>query len=179
MIGALEQVSGKWRLRFTRELTHPPERVWRALTEPEHQEAWFPFRVKGDWVVGGTLTFSSPQGHVPDFDGEVLRMDPPRLLELRWGPDLLRFEVEPRQGGSILTLLDTLEELGKAARDGAGWHECLDWLEAHLDGVEPSFGPGQRWGELHPSYVEAFGPAASTVGPPEGWDGEPESNSVG
>jgi len=26
-------------------------------------------------------------------------------------------------------LLDTIDELGKAARDGAGWHACLDVLQ--------------------------------------------------
>jgi uncharacterized protein YndB with AHSA1/START domain len=28
-------------LRFHRHLTHPPERVWAALTEPEQIAAWW------------------------------------------------------------------------------------------------------------------------------------------
>lgn len=28
--------------------------------------------------------------------------------------------------------------------------------------------PGQRWSEVHPRYVEAFGPEAAAIGPPPG-----------
>ena len=37
-------------------------------------------------------------------------------------------------GGELELLEDTLDERGKAARDGAGWHTCLDALETSLDG---------------------------------------------
>ena len=92
MNGALEDLGGRWRLRFIRELRHPRELVWRAITEQEHLRAWFPDEVAGDWVPGGRLTFSSPQAG--EFDGEVLAVEPPSLLEFRWGTDVLRFEVE-------------------------------------------------------------------------------------
>ena len=36
MEGTLEDAGGRWRLRFTRPLAHPPGKVWRAITEPEH-----------------------------------------------------------------------------------------------------------------------------------------------
>jgi uncharacterized protein YndB with AHSA1/START domain len=167
--GRLEQANGRWRLRFTRPLAHPPEKVWRAITEPEHLRAWFPQRVTGDWVTGATLTFSDAEGRGPDFDGQVLAVEPPRLLEFRWGTDVLRLEVAPADGGSTLTLLDTIGELGKAARDSAGWHVCLDNLGAHLDGQPPA-PAGERWLAVHAGYVESFGPEAAAVGPPPGYD---------
>ena len=37
--GKLESTGGRWQLRFTRELAHPQEKVWRAITEPEHMRA--------------------------------------------------------------------------------------------------------------------------------------------
>jgi uncharacterized protein YndB with AHSA1/START domain len=160
--GRLERAGGRWRLRFTRELAHPPERVWSAITEPEHLDTWFPQRVRGEWLVGAALTFS---GDGYELGGEVLSYEPPRLLEFRWGADVIRLELAPREGGCTLTLLDTIDELGKAARDGAGWHECLDLLECHLDGGEP-WPTGARWARLHPGYVTSFGPEASTIGPP-------------
>lgn len=40
--GQLEQEDAGWRLRFARRLPHAPEKVWRALTEPEHLSVWFP-----------------------------------------------------------------------------------------------------------------------------------------
>jgi uncharacterized protein YndB with AHSA1/START domain len=161
--GTLEPAGARWRLRFVRELPHPVERVWRAITEPEHLAAWFPQRISGDWAAGAELTFRSEQG--PDFHGEVVAVEPPRLLEFTWGTDLIRIEVSERDGGATLTLLDTFDEQGKAARDAAGWHACLDRLGAHLDGVAGP-DPGRRWAEVHPEYVGSFGPSAATIGPP-------------
>ena len=95
--------------------------------------------------------------------GELLACHPPSLLEFRWGPDVLRLELQADGEGTVLTLLDTLEEGGKAARDGAGWHVCLDRLQAHRDGRESA----TAWQEVHPGYVERFGAEASGIGPPE------------
>jgi uncharacterized protein YndB with AHSA1/START domain len=169
MNGTLEQTAAGPRLRFTRRLAHPPEKVWRAITEREHLRAWFPDTiVVEEWEVGAPLRFEPSPGVAEPFDGEVLAFEPPTMLELRWGPDVLRLEVEPDGDGTKLTLLDTIEELGKAARDGAGWHVCLDQLEAHLDGDTPAWEPSDRWREVHPEYVEEFGPEAATIGPPAG-----------
>ncbi|HTP15046.1 MAG TPA: SRPBCC family protein [Streptosporangiaceae bacterium] len=170
MTGMLEDAGGRWRLRFTRALAHPPERVWRAITEPEQLRAWFPHLITGGWAVGTDLTFTDPQGRGPEFSGQVLAFEPPRLLEFRWGTDVIRLEIGPREGGRTLTLLDTLGELGKAARDAAGWHECLDRLACHLDGDAPTWRPGQRWAQVHPGYVASFGPRAAEIGPPPGYD---------
>jgi uncharacterized protein YndB with AHSA1/START domain len=164
-IGELAAAGEAWQLRFTRRLAHPPEKVWRAITKPEHLAAWYPHRIVGDWVVGGPLRFESEGG---DFDGEVLAYEEPALLAFRWGTDTIRLEIEPHDDGCTLTLIDTIEELGKAARDGAGWHVCLDRLEGELDGSAPTWTTSKRWREVHPGYVESFGPQAATIGPPDG-----------
>jgi uncharacterized protein YndB with AHSA1/START domain len=168
MKGTLEQAGPRWRLRFTRDLDHPVRRVWRAVTDPGDLETWFPFRITGDWAVGSHLTFSDPQSRVPDFTGEVLAFQPPALLEFRWGPDTLRLEVAARDTGCTLTLLHTFDEHGKAARDAAGWHVCLDALARHLDGNTAP--PASLWGEVHPGYVSSFGPEASAAGVPAGYE---------
>src|SRR5271167_5178510 len=33
----------KWTLVLVRDLPHPPAKVWRALTDPEHLREWAPF----------------------------------------------------------------------------------------------------------------------------------------
>lgn len=167
--GTLERTDAGPRLRFTRHLPHPPEKVWRAITEPEQLKAWFPDTIVVDeWAVGAPLRFVPGGDAGEGFDGEVLAVEEGSLLEFRWGTDTIRIEVEPAGDGSRLTLLDTIDELGKAARDGAGWHVCLDQLEHQLDGATPPWSPSDRWRELHPSYVERLGPEASTIGPPAG-----------
>ena len=168
MNGDLDKIGDRWRLRFERELAHPVEKVWRAITEPEHLEAWFPQRVVGSWTAGAPLRFESADDGSDAFDGEVLACDPPSLLEFRWGSDTIRLELAEHGSGCVLTLTDTIDELGKAARDGAGWHTCLDLLEHDLEGVAPPWASGERWREVHPAYVESFGAEASAIGPPAG-----------
>ncbi|HWH11152.1 MAG TPA: SRPBCC family protein [Solirubrobacteraceae bacterium] len=169
--GDLEQLDdGRWQLRFTRSLRHPPEKVWRAITEPEHLARWFPTTIEGERVAGAVLRFTFPGGQAPSFEGEMLAYETPSAMELRWGTDIVRFELRPNDVGTELTLLDTLVERGKGARDAAGWHTCLDALESDLGGEGNPRGQMDRWDEVHPRYVESFGPEAATIGPPEGFE---------
>jgi len=80
----------------------------------------------------------------------MLVFDPPEVMEFTWGTDQLRIELQADGAGTLLTLTDTFDELGKAARDGAGWHECLDRLVADLDGT-PQRPMGELWVEVPPA----------------------------
>ena len=105
----------------------------------------------------------------------MLAFVPPSLLALRWADDVLRFELEPAEDGGpgcVLRLEVTVAEHGKAARDGAGWHVCLDRLCADLadDDTAPISAPAPSWPEVHAVYVEHFGPEAAAVGPPPGME---------
>jgi uncharacterized protein YndB with AHSA1/START domain len=162
--GVLEVTEGTARVRFRRRLRHAPETVWRALIEPGQLAAWFPSTIEGERIEGASLRFVLPFEEAPVMEGTLLELDPPRLLAFTWGGDLLRFTLTADDGGCLLELTATLDELGKAARDGAGWHTCLDRLGALLDGGEP---PENRWREVVPSYRARFGPEASTLAPPD------------
>jgi uncharacterized protein YndB with AHSA1/START domain len=165
--GQLEQRDGRWQLRFTRVLPHRPEKVWRALTEPEHLAAWFPTDIEGERANGAALRFVFRNGEGAAVEGKMIRYDPPSLLEFQWGGDeTLRFDLQPEGDGTVLTFVNTFDELGKAARDAAGWHSCLDLLGYHLNDEEAPWSPTERWQQVHESYVGRFGPEASTIGPP-------------
>ncbi|MGA2519356.1 MAG: SRPBCC domain-containing protein [Acidimicrobiales bacterium] len=165
MEGELHDLGGgRWQLRFTRRLAHPLDVVWGALTGPEQLRAWFPQTITGDLLTAGAaLSFDTEHG---SFPGHVLRVEPPTLLEFAWGTDTICLELAGDDRACTLTLSDTIDELGKAARDAAGWHTCLDLLEAGLTGSAPAFTSGERWASVHPRYVQRFGPPASTIGPP-------------
>ncbi|PZG03110.1 SRPBCC domain-containing protein, partial [Nonomuraea aridisoli] len=53
---------GRTTLRLQRRLPHPPEKVWRAITEPEHLAAWFPTTVTID---GDRISYGfGPDGRI-------------------------------------------------------------------------------------------------------------------
>jgi uncharacterized protein YndB with AHSA1/START domain len=174
--GTLERNGEVAVLHYERRLAHPQERVWRAITEDADLAAWFPTTIEGPRRDGAALRFAFRQGEAEPFGGEMLAFVPPTLMELRWSDDVLRFELEPDarsesgsdagdgSTGCILRLTVTFTEFGKAARDAAGWHVCLERLSASTDGTAPP--APDRWKELHRSYMERFGPEASTIGPP-------------
>jgi uncharacterized protein YndB with AHSA1/START domain len=164
--GELLTRDGRYELRFERALDHPVARVWQAITSPEGLAAWFPFDVEGERRTGAPLRFVFREGEADDFAGEMVEFTPQSAMELRWdGDETVRLEVEAAGASAcVLRLINRFDEIGKAARDAAGWHTCLDHLEASLTGGTVS---EDRWSELHPAYVERFGPEAATIGPPK------------
>jgi uncharacterized protein YndB with AHSA1/START domain len=170
----LEERDGKPALRFERALRHPPERVWRALTEVEEEAAWHPTPARIEPRVGGRVVHA-PGDHGELPDGEVTDYDPPRLLGYFWTADgeeanHLLFEIRPDDEGSILILVHTFEDRLKAARDGAGWHVCLDALAESLDHADLAplgeRGSTGRWPELNGSYQDKFGISPEEATPP-------------
>ena len=163
--GQLLTVGDRFELRFRRELTHPVSKVWDAITTPEGLRAWFPFDIIGDRATGASLRFTFREGEGEDFSGSMVAFDPPSVMELSWeGDETLRLELAPSGTGCVLTLINRFDEVGKAARDAAGWHACLDALSASLDGT--SVDTSTVWQAVHPEYVDRFGPEAATIGPP-------------
>ncbi|QYC41927.1 hypothetical protein Nocox_21615 [Nonomuraea coxensis DSM 45129] len=144
---------GRTSLSMRRRLPHPPEKVWRALTEPGHLAAWFPAEVTFD---GDRVGYGFGPG------GRVTHREPPRLLAHTWGEDHLRWELEPDEdGGTLLTLTHTFSDRHGAASFAAGWHTCLIALLAHLDGRSPAAAPADM-GRLHEDYVHILGLGAVT-----------------
>jgi uncharacterized protein YndB with AHSA1/START domain len=164
--GTLERSGDVSILRFRRRLAHPRDRVWAALTDDEHLEGWFPTTIEGARLAGAPLRYSFRHGEGEQFDGRMTAFDPPALMELRWSDDLLRFELEADGPGCVLSLTVTFPEHGKAARDAAGWHVCLEQLAYVCAAAAPPWLPSERWREVHPRYVARLGPEASVVGPP-------------
>jgi len=167
-LGELERRDGELQLRFVRRLAHTPDKVFDALTQPEHLRAWFPTDIIGERTTGAPLKFEFRDGEGPTIEGTLLAYDPPNLVEYQWGDDeTLRFELTPDGVGTVLTFVNTFAEIGKAARDAAGWHTCLDLLGHELAGTTPPWEQPARWKQVHPRYVETLGPDASTIGPPD------------
>ena len=174
--GVLERAGDHSVLRYRRLLPHPPEKVWRALTVDAELAGWFPTTIEGGRAAGAPLRFSFRQSEGEPFEGEMLVFDPPCVMELRWADDVLRFELSPEGAGCVLDLTVTFPEHGKAARDAAGWHVCLERLDHVVVGTSLPWTPEDRWRTVHVEYVARLGPEASAIGPPETRNGIEHGN---
>src|SRR5438046_3724240 len=76
-----------WTLVLVRDLSHPPAKVWEALTDPEHLREWAPFDSDRNLGTVGTTarlsTVGAPTPHVTET--QVKRADAARALEYSWG----------------------------------------------------------------------------------------------
>ncbi|MEA2150106.1 MAG: hypothetical protein QOD69_1936 [Solirubrobacteraceae bacterium] len=154
MNGRLDTVDDRPALRFERRLSHPVERVWRAITEPEDLRHWFPGVPRFTLEKGAEFVVEGDTGGT----GRILALDPPHVLDFTWNGDRLRFELAPDGDGCVLTFLHAFDDRDHAARDAAGWELCFDRLEAQLAGSPlDEHAALERWPALHERYAEAFG----------------------
>jgi uncharacterized protein YndB with AHSA1/START domain len=159
MTETLTSEGGRTVLRMERELAHPREKVWRALTAPEELAGWFPAAVEVDLRLDGRISFTFPNGEDdfkedPDNGGVVREVDPPRLLEYTWGEELLRWELTPTTDGCLLTLTATFDDRPGSASFTSGWLICLDALDRVLGGPVV---PEKDHAQLHEHFVKVYG----------------------
>jgi uncharacterized protein YndB with AHSA1/START domain len=156
-------IDGRPSVRLQRRLAHPVDKVWRALTESDHLSAWFPCPVRIDARPGGCMVFDMGDAAVPAdaSRGQVLQLDPPRLLEFSWADDWLRFELSPDGTGTLLVLTHAFEDRAGAASFATGWDICLRAL-AHVLAGE-SIPPPVAGVERHEGLVHRFGLDAPIV----------------
>lgn len=141
------------------EIAAAPERVFRALTDPNELVRWWgspdTYRTEewtADLRVGGRW---QARGHGVDgrgftVQGEFLEVDPPRRLVQTWAPDweggfvtTITYRLDPIGGGGTrLTLRHEGfgEHRDSCRSHGMGWERVLGWLRDHVSTDDP----GQR-----------------------------------
>jgi uncharacterized protein YndB with AHSA1/START domain len=138
-------VAGNQSVTIEREFPHPPEKLWRALTQPHLIQEWL---MKNDFVptVGHRFNLSGDWGGV--LDCEVLEVEPNEILSYTWNfahPDpafnlesVVTFTLTKVSSGTRLRV----EQSGfrpdqKQASGGAraGWKKFLEQLETLLEGL--------------------------------------------
>ncbi len=157
MNGTLSRDGDRYVLRFERHYPHPPEKVWRAITDPAELKHWFPSSIEGERVQGAKLRFLFEGAFEGATEGTMRVYDPPRVLEYSWDEDILRFELVPDGKGCKLIFTDSFTERSKAARDASGWHSCLDQLAAVITGEQPDAATRASWANLYGEYLSQLG----------------------
>ena len=150
-------------LVFVRNLRQSPERVWAALTEPDRVCAWAPYEVDRDLGTPGPATLTMIDGDTrTPLDGTVHRAERPTVLEHAFGTDRLRWDLEPVDDGTRLTLRHTVDDPDLLPKVAAGWHLCLVVAQRLLDGDPIPVIRGQAamsygWQELNDAYQKELG----------------------
>src|SRR5579862_7431966 len=123
-----------------------PQKLWDALTNPEVMKAyWFGMHQESDWKVGSPWRLVFADGRVADM-GEVLEIDPPRRLVLKWhnefrpemkaeGPARCTYEIEPAGDGVKLTVTHAMDRDPSKVIDAVsgGWPKVLSNLKSFLE----------------------------------------------
>lgn len=163
MDAEITQAGGRFTLSLERNLPHSPEKVWRVLTERELLKQWFPCDVEGEWKVGAKLRFTFLHGEAEglsedDLRGQVVTVDPPRLLEFLWGGHLIRSELIPEGDGCRLLFSEVLVDVSMGARSASGWEMCLENLDLILEGASAARFALDVWRAKYARYVKKFEP---------------------
>jgi uncharacterized protein YndB with AHSA1/START domain len=152
--GTLHDIDGHPVLRFERRLRHPVTKVWRALTDPAELSTWFPWQVQMDARVGGTMSFTHPEGVATAADAVITELEPPHVFAFCWNGEDLRWELTEDGEHSVLVFTHEFLERPAAAKFAAGWHVTMHALVALLDGM-PALKPD--FAAVNAAYVQAFG----------------------
>jgi len=136
-VGQTTQPADALSLVVERDMPHPPEKIWRALTQGPLLEEWL---MKNDFqpVVGHRFSFRATP--VKNWDGiidcEVLVVEPPSRLSYSWGTlgtkSAVTWTLTPTQGGTHLRMEQTgFRSEQDAAYKGAtyGWRKFIGNLE--------------------------------------------------
>ena len=153
-----------WTLVLVRDLSHPPTKVWTAITEPEHLREWAPFDSDRSLGAVGAVKLSTVGAPTPLVsETQVKRADAPKALEYSWGGGDIRWELEPLAGGGTrLTLWHNINR-NYISMGAAGWHVCFDVLERLLAGQPIGRIVGadalkfDGWQRLNAEYAKQFG----------------------
>lgn len=136
-----------------------PEKLWRALIEPEFtRRYWAQTWQESEWNPGASWRLMVPDGRLGD-SGKILEIEPPRRLVLSWRVELkpelraegysrLTYELE-KQGESVK--LTVIQEIGKSGSKvieemSGGWPLLLASLKSLLETGAP-LDETRRWPE--------------------------------
>lgn len=135
------------------------EKLWQALIEPEFtRRYWVETWQESDWQPGSTWKIMIPDGRVAD-SGEVVEIDPPRKLVLKWrneflpevrkeGYSRLTYELEPDGSEVKLTITHEMDRSNSKLIEGvsSGWPHILASLKSLLETGQSLEGT-RRWPE--------------------------------
>jgi uncharacterized protein YndB with AHSA1/START domain len=123
-----------------------PEKLWRALLEPEFtRQFWCGTWQESEWKPGASWRIMIPDGRVAD-SGEILEIEPQRRLVLSWrnefrpelraeGYSRMTYELEQQDDSVKLTITHEIDKPGSKfiEKVSNGWPHLLASLKSLLE----------------------------------------------
>jgi uncharacterized protein YndB with AHSA1/START domain len=156
MTTASTQRSDTDRIHKQIQLNAPVDRVWRALTDHREFGQWFRVILESPFIVGkvtrGRITYPGYEHLVMEV--VVKTIEPQRIFSFTWHPyavdpavdyskekpTLVEFRLEPRSGGTLLTVTESgFDAIPAVRRDEAfrmnsgGWEQQVENIKAHVE----------------------------------------------
>lgn len=150
MRAEITQLHEGYKAVFERQLEHGAAEVWSMLADNTRLQEWFDELRMGQSGTGGKMIFDMGNGESEEL--AITDFDEGHILAFEWWDDQVRFEVEPgKSGNSKLRLIETIQRITpQTAKDLAGWHVCLDVIEAILNGE--NIDRDHEWQQWHEEY---------------------------
>ena len=156
-------------LVFRRRLPHPPEVVWRSLTDPSELSNWYMTKAVIEGREGGTIDFIAGPSRL-HVTGRILAWRPPTVFEHEWkvaprpelksGEDaIIRWELRRDGEGTILHLEHRKLNRETALGFAPGTHAFVDRLQAQLDNM-----PLPNWQERYQQVASNYPPSWASKG---------------
>jgi uncharacterized protein YndB with AHSA1/START domain len=151
MIACIEKVENGHSAIYERHLKHTVEEVWSYLTDNEKLPKWFSELRVDELREGGVIKFDMGDGTFDELS--ILELKINSILEFSWWVDTVRFELSEESGGCFLKFIEKIHTItDHTPRDLAGWHVCLDVIEALLDGR--TIERNEEWKIWYEKYVK-------------------------
>lgn len=150
-------------VNFDRLYSHPIEKVWRALTDPERLADWMGASTVEPFVGGKIAMMIGSPGAM---SGEILTWDAPNVLEFTWNnptsPEaVIRYELTAEGTGTRMRFTHSHMPYASSARMMPGWHWFFDRLGSALTGDST---PGLSYEALQERYVADYGLSGALLG---------------
>ncbi|MEV0274764.1 SRPBCC family protein [Streptomyces sp. NPDC050610] len=147
-------MAGKLEFVYVTYIQSTPEKLWKALTDPEQTAVYWGHSNVSDWQVGSAWEHQRTDGTgTADVVGRVVVNAEPTRLVTTWAepgggreaePSRVTFDIEPY--GEIVRLTVTHVDLAdEAERDatGGGWAAVLSNLKTFIETGRPL--PQEPW----------------------------------
>jgi len=138
------------------DIAAPPDRVFRALTNPDEVAAWFRVKVEGRFAPGAEVWMTSTQAEYAGirFSVRIKELTPPRRVVWEWHPGAVdpavdysrepvttvTFDIQPTGAGTRVTVSETgFDQIALARRakvyadNTQGWATVVGWLKDHVE----------------------------------------------